>query len=208
VQESRANHQLWSKGIRPGVHIFGNVLQEDHMMQLKALAAAAVLGLASASSFAVDTVVTLSGGTVGAGTFGATRTGAFNDNFTFTTGPVTSFFSSSVTSINLMGQQDLTFSNVSLRTGAGFGTTVATFAVAQSGAIELRVLPAEVGINPNPTLLANTVYAIHVEGTSSGGIGAYAGTLNVIPVPEPGTYALMLAGLGCVGFLARRRQSA
>ena len=30
--------------------------------------------------------------------------------------------------------------------------------------------------------------------------------LSVTPVPEPETYALMLAGLGAVGFIARRRR--
>ena len=31
--------------------------------------------------------------------------------------------------------------------------------------------------------------------------------MNLTPIPEPSTYALMLAGLGAVGFLARRRRS-
>lgn len=31
-------------------------------------------------------------------------------------------------------------------------------------------------------------------------------TLSVTPVPEPGTVAMLLAGLGVLGFLARRRQ--
>jgi hypothetical protein len=32
--------------------------------------------------------------------------------------------------------------------------------------------------------------------------------LNVSPVPEPETYAMMLAGLGLLGFMARRKKSA
>lgn len=37
--------------------------------------------------------------------------------------------------------------------------------------------------------------------------GQYSVALNAVPaVPEPETYALMLAGLGAVGFMARRRR--
>lgn len=35
-----------------------------------------------------------------------------------------------------------------------------------------------------------------------------ASNFSVTPVPEPETYALMLAGLGVVGFMARRRKAA
>ncbi len=35
-----------------------------------------------------------------------------------------------------------------------------------------------------------------------------ASNFSVTPVPEPETYALMLAGLGVVGFMARRRRAA
>jgi hypothetical protein len=33
-------------------------------------------------------------------------------------------------------------------------------------------------------------------------------SLSVTPVPEPETYALLLAGLGLMGFVARRRNNA
>ena len=42
-----------------------------------------------------------------------------------------------------------------------------------------------------------------------GTIGSYTGSLGftAAPVPEPETYAMVLAGLGAVGFVARRRKA-
>jgi len=49
-------------------------------------------------------------------------------------------------------------------------------------------------------------YQLRLGGTSSLS-GAYAGNIVISPVPEPSTYAMLLAGLGLVGFSARRRMS-
>ncbi|MEJ6000462.1 FxDxF family PEP-CTERM protein [Paucibacter soli] len=58
------------------------------------------------------------------------------------------------------------------------------------------------------TLTAGNYY---YKVTASVAAGALAGTYqlnsSLAPVPEPETYAMLLAGLGVVGFLARRRQS-
>jgi hypothetical protein len=59
--------------------------------------------------------------------------------------------------------------------------------------------------------LAAGNYALNVLGFANGSEGGfYAGGLiaQTAPIPEPETYALMLAGLGIVGFIARRRRSA
>ena len=44
--------------------------------------------------------------------------------------------------------------------------------------------------------------------TNSGGTvqGNVYATVSMTPVPEPANYALMLAGIGAIGFIARRRQ--
>jgi hypothetical protein len=64
-----------------------------------------------------------------------------------------------------------------------------------------------------PTV-ALTSYSITLTGTrslwSNGGLGIeFNGTkLAVAPVPEPETYAMLLAGLGLIGAIARRRKVA
>ena len=47
-----------------------------------------------------------------------------------------------------------------------------------------------------------------VESQREGGHAGATGSRGCYFVPEPETYALMLAGLGFVGFAARRRKSA
>jgi hypothetical protein len=57
--------------------------------------------------------------------------------------------------------------------------------------------------------LTSGSYALKVDGQVIGsGGGAFGGDLAVAAVPEPETYGMLLAGLGVVGFLARRRKAA
>jgi hypothetical protein len=53
--------------------------------------------------------------------------------------------------------------------------------------------------------LAAGDYALSFLGFSEG--GAYGGVVSATPVPEPETYAMLLAGLGMVGFMIKRRRS-
>ena len=59
----------------------------------------------------------------------------------------------------------------------------------------------------NPLALNAGTYTLQIKGTVSGlGGGSYAGILNIVPaVPEPDTYAMLVAGMGLVSFMSRRR---
>lgn len=58
--------------------------------------------------------------------------------------------------------------------------------------------------------LAAGQYHLDISGMlgSSAHIGQYSVALQALPVPEPETYAMLLAGLGLLGFSVRRRKVA
>lgn len=57
--------------------------------------------------------------------------------------------------------------------------------------------------------LAAGDYYLQVSGSLvSNAAASFAGEVMLAPVPEPETYGMMLAGLGVLGFMARRRSKA
>lgn len=133
--------------------------------------------------------------------FGNTLSGlagdTFADQFTFSLalpGSVTASIASSAqtaaTGLNITGL-DL-YTDLNVLVGSGTGT---------SGLHDFWNLSAQ--------SLAAGNYYLQVSGTmASTGTGAFGGAAALNPVPEPETYGMMLAGLGVVGFLARRRKAA
>ena len=173
-------------------------------MRLKPLVCAALLAFGAVSAYAEDinTTVTLipNEGTPGSfsAAFGLTHeaAGAFTDTFTIT-GSTSGFVSASLVTIGFMPETNINFTSVTLNglplivTGGGMGVEVAALPLsAFSGPLTLVVTGTAA-----PTLAVGTAIA-----------ASYAGTVNVSsPVPEPESYALLLAGLGVVGLLSRRR---
>ncbi|UIN20304.1 FxDxF family PEP-CTERM protein [Herbaspirillum frisingense] len=130
------------------------------------------------------------GASYGVGTSGKT----FTENFTFGQGTVFNV-SSAVISIALDSISGL---NISSFTLSGNGVT-ATGHMTSSTGVQTWTLSAS-----NLTSGLYTLSAIgKVTGTNGGSFG---GNISVAAVPENSTVAMMLAGLGLVGFAALRRR--
>lgn len=96
-------------------------------------------------------------------------------------------------------QPTVTFSFFDLYSGSVNGASF----LAATGTFGFNSIYAQVFGNN----LGSGDYFLKVVGTVGSGGGSYGGnfTLATLPVPEPESYAMFLAGLGLMGFIARRR---
>ncbi|MDH4393448.1 MAG: FxDxF family PEP-CTERM protein [Aquabacterium sp.] len=85
--------------------------------------------------------------------------------------------------------------NVVFATFEGTPVPLATIGITTYG-----YLTGTVTTTGAPLLLA-------LAGTTAGSGAGYAGFLNLSPIPEPETYAMLLAGLGALGLMASRRRN-
>ena len=124
------------------------------------------------------------------GTFGNTKvtTSSFTDTFTFTV-PSNGLAGSTISSVKVSKPTNIDFTSVTLN-GAEFD-------IGSTGMFEFRSITTPV--------LAG-LQTIVVKGVS-GKNASYAGTLAFAAVPEPATWALMIAGFGVVGGALRQRRS-
>ena len=157
-----------------------------------------VLDLTSGSGFFGDT-------------FGVNNNGAtFSDRFTFSVNSTSGMdFDAIISSISRTADTGLDVTGLSLyraagTDGTGTGTLVSSGTSLQSGNIDVWTLSSD--------NLAVGNYYVQVSGNlvsdASASFGGAVMMSPTAPVPEPETYGMMLAGLGVLGFLARRRKAA
>src|SRR5207249_8863502 len=93
--------------------------------------------------------------------------------------------------------KNIDFTSISL---VGGGHTYQFTMTSPDKVAEVWTLPASITLNKGVS------YSFNVSGITTGS-ATYAGNLHVTAVPEPETYGVLLAGLGLVGLLARRRKT-
>jgi hypothetical protein len=186
------------------------------MLQLKKAVAIGVLGLglsafAQAKDFNLGTLY--EGGTLNVNSVSITGEGAwkyYNDTFNFSIEPGLQDATANFFSIELsfdFGDIKIDSMWVNLYTKDGdrvFQANATGLGAPDATGAQRLELTGTFDFTKYPTV---TDYYFTVSGGTVGsGYGAYGLTITAGVVPEPAEYAMLLAGLGLVGMIARRRK--
>ena len=160
---------------------------------MKKLAILATLTAISASNaWAIGGPLIFVGNTA---SFSSSVSGAFTDFWTFSVVAPGASAAASATNISFNGAGGIN----------SFAGLLSTVSLASSATVNppvvVNVLSGFTG-----TLIPGA-YSLRISGTAVTGGASYGGNLVLTPIPEPETYALMLAGLGVIGFVAARRRN-
>jgi len=171
-------------------------------MNLKTLFCASALALCAAASHADDLTLNVMlvanpaiPGSYSAG-WGVTHmeAGAFTDTYNFL-GSAGGVFDSSLVTLGF-ASADIDFTSVSVN-GHAFNLT-------NVGGLDLATLSGQLLSNPIVLTVMGIAAPLLTAGTPTA--ASYAGTANIAgAVPEPESYAMLLAGLGAIGIVIRRR---
>ncbi|MES2159792.1 MAG: FxDxF family PEP-CTERM protein [Pseudomonadota bacterium] len=167
------------------------------------LAAAAALPLARAADISqgVQTLDLSSGSAVLKHEFGAGNAGnTFSDRYNFTASSAEAL-GAQVSSLDLgaLGLGGASFDSFKLYNSGGLSMD-GTRQTPPGAAVEAWAVGAH-------HLVADSYYLL-VSGTvRNGAAGNYVGSVAVSAVPEPAGYAMLLGGIGLVGWMARRRKA-
>jgi hypothetical protein len=160
-------------------------------MKIKHIVASALMFGCMSAAFAESVTLTADKDGKYTGYFGASHSEAFTDTYTFTPSFGQTSVSSILSSIGLTTASDIDFTSVTLN---GIALTLV------NGVSETAYTSSLLNLTGPLTLI--------VAGTS-GSSASYSGSVNlqVLAVPEADTYAMLLAGLGLIGFIGRRRKA-
>jgi hypothetical protein len=133
--------------------------------------------------------------------------GTFTNTFTPFTITRAGVLTGTLSTSGVFAQNDLDFTSAKISGPSGvFAFNLIAFPLTSAFPLKTNPDGLEFGALLPVNLLPGT-YTLSVSGKNAGRASSYAGTLSFAGVPEPAAWALMILGVGMIGFAMRGQRS-